>query len=407
LVHPEFFHTEQEADFMATFETMTINMGPQHPSTHGVLRLVLELDGEVVVKATPHIGFLHRGVEKLSEHRTYHQVLPLTDRLDYLAPMHNNLGYVLAVEKLFGLTDAIPERAQVVRVMMAELTRLKSHLVWLACHALDIGAMTVFIYCFREREHIMDFYEKLSGARMTSNYFRVGGLSADLPDGIEQEIRKFIDEMPYHIDTYEGLLTGNKIWQKRIMGVGMISAEDAIDLGVTGPSLRGSGVNWDLRRDQPYSGYENYDFEVAVGEGCDTWSRYHVRLKEMRESCKIVRQALDKLKPGPVLADAPKVCLPPKKDVVNTIEGLIHHFKIISEGPKPEVGEVYVGVENPKGEVGFYIVSDGSPRPYRMKIRPASFINLQALPKMCEGSLIADVVAVIGTLDIVLGEIDR
>lgn len=392
---------------MANFETMTINMGPQHPSTHGVLQLVLELDGEIVVKATPHVGFLHRGVEKLSEHRTYHQVLPLTDRLDYLAPMHNNLGYVLAVEKLLGLTDAIPERAQVVRVMLAELTRIKSHLVWLACHALDIGAMTVFIYCFREREHIMNFYEKISGARMTSNYFRVGGLSADLPDGIEQEIRQFIDDMPGHIATYEGLLTGNKIWQKRIQGVGVISAEDAIDLGVTGPSLRGSGVNWDLRRDQPYSGYENYDFEVAVGEGCDTWSRYHARLKEMRESCKIIRQALDKLKPGPILADAPKICLPPKKDVVNSIEGLIHHFKIVTEGFKPEPGEVYVGVENPKGEVGFYIVSDGSPRPYRMKIRSASFVNLQALPKMCEGSLIADVVAVIGTLDIVLGEIDR
>ena len=392
---------------MADFETMTINMGPQHPSTHGVLQLVLELDGEIVVKATPHVGFLHRGVEKLSEHRTYHQVLPLTDRLDYLAPMHNNLGYVLAVEKLLGLTDAIPERAQVVRVLLAELTRIKSHLVWLACHALDIGAMTVFIYCFREREHIMNFYEKISGARMTSNYFRVGGLSADLPDGIEQEIRQFIDDMPGHIATYEGLLTGNKIWQKRIQGVGVISAEDAIDLGVTGPSLRGSGVNWDLRRDQPYSGYENYDFEVAVGEGCDTWSRYHARLKEMREACKIIRQALDKLKPGPILADAPKICLPPKKDVVNSIEGLIHHFKIISEGFKPEPGEVYVGVENPKGEVGFYIVSDGSPRPYRMKIRSASFVNLQALPKVVEGSLIADVVAVIGTLDIVLGEIER
>jgi NADH-quinone oxidoreductase subunit D len=392
---------------MATSETMTINMGPQHPSTHGVLRLVLELDGEIVVKATPHVGFLHRGIEKLSEHRTYHQVLPLTDRLDYLAPMHNNLGYVLAVEKLLGLTDAIPERAQVVRVLLAELTRLKSHLVWLACHALDIGAMTVFIYCFREREHIMGFYEKLSGARMTSNYFRVGGLSADLPDGIEQEIRQFANDMPGHIETYEGLLTGNKIWQKRIQGVGMISAEDAIDLGVTGPSLRGSGVDWDLRRDEPYSGYENYDFEVAVADGCDTWARYHVRLKEMRESCKIIHQALDKLKPGPILADAPKVCLPPKQDVVNTIEGLIHHFKIITEGFKPEPGEVYVGVENPKGEVGFYLVSDGSPRPYRMKIRPASFINLQALPKMVEGSLIADVVAVIGTLDIVLGEIDR
>ncbi len=392
---------------MANSETMTINMGPQHPSTHGVLQLVLELDGEIIRKATPHIGFLHRGVEKLSEHRTYHQVLPLTDRLDYLAPMHNNLGYVLAVEKLLGITDEIPERAQVIRVLFAELTRLKSHLVWLACHALDIGAMTVFIYAFREREHIMNIYEKVSGARMTTNYFRVGGLSADLPDGLEQEIREFVNSMPGHIATYEGLLTGNKIWQKRIQGVGVISAEDAIDLGVTGPSLRGSGVDWDLRRDQPYSGYENYDFNVIVEDGCDTWARYVARLKEMHESCKIIHQALDKLKPGPVLADAPKIVLPAKKDTVNTIEGLIHHFKIISEGFKPEVGEVYVGVENPKGEVGFYLVSDGSPRPYRMKIRPASFINLQALPKMCEGSMIADVVAVIGTLDIVLGEIDR
>ncbi|MBW2476138.1 MAG: NADH dehydrogenase (quinone) subunit D [Deltaproteobacteria bacterium] len=392
---------------MANTETMTINMGPQHPSTHGVLRLVLELDGEVVKKAVPHIGFLHRGIEKLSEHRTYHQVLPLTDRLDYLAPMHNNLGYVLAVEKLLGITDDIPERAQVIRVIMAELTRIKSHLVWLACHALDIGAMTVFIYCFREREEIMNIYEQVSGARMTSNYFRVGGLSADLPSGLDQTIRKFVDDMPRHIETYEGLLTGNKIWQKRIKDVGVISAEDAIDLGVTGPSLRGSGVDWDLRRDQPYSGYENYDFEVAVDDGCDTWARYQVRLVEMRESCKIIHQALDRLKPGPILADAPKVVLPPKQDVVNTIEGLIHHFKIISEGFSPDPGEVYVGVENPKGEVGYYLVSDGSPRPYRMKIRPASFINLQALPKMCEGSLIADVVAVIGTLDIVLGEIDR
>jgi len=392
---------------MAMTETMTINMGPQHPSTHGVLQLVLELDGETVVKATPHIGFLHRGIEKLSEHRTYHQVIPLTDRLDYLAPMHNNLGYCLAVEKLAGITDQIPERAQVIRVIMAELTRLKSHLVWLACHALDIGAMTVFIYCFRERERIMNFYEQLSGARMTSNYLRIGGLMADLPDGIEKEIREFVEEMPTHIDTYEGLLTGNKIWQKRIIGVGVISAEDAIDLGVTGPSLRGSGVDWDLRRDQAYSGYENYDFQVAVGQDCDTWSRYLVRLVEMRESCKIVRQALDRLKPGPVLADVPKICLPPKKDVVNTIEGLIHHFKIISEGFKTEPGEIYVGVENPKGEVGFYLVSDGSAKPYRMRIRPASFINLQALPMMVEGSMIADVVAVIGTLDIVLGEIDR
>ena len=388
-------------------ETMTINMGPQHPSTHGVLQLILELDGEIVKKATPHIGFLHRGVEKLSEHRTYHQVIPLTDRLDYLAPMSNNLGYVLAVEKLLGITDEIPERANRIRVIMAELTRLKSHLVWLACHALDIGAMTVFLYCFRERECVMDIYEKVSGARMTSSYFRVGGLSADLPDGLEQEIRTFAESMPAHIDEYEGLLTGNKIWQKRTIGVGKISAEEAVDVGLTGPSLRGSGVDWDLRRDNPYSGYEDYEFEVPVSNDCDTFGRYKVRLDEMRQASRIILQALDKLKPGPVLADCPKVTLPPKQDVVNTIEGLIHHFKIITEGFKPEPGEVFQSVEAPKGELGFYLVSDGSGHPYRMRIRPPSFVNLQALPQMVKGRLLADVIAVIGTLDIVLGEIDR
>ena len=390
-----------------TNETMTINMGPQHPSTHGVLQLILELDGEIVQKATPHIGFLHRGVEKLSEHRTYHQVIPLTDRLDYLAPMSNNLGYVLAVEKLLGITDQIPERAERIRVIMAELTRLKSHLVWLACHALDIGAMTVFLYCFRERENITDIYEQVSGARMTSNYFRVGGLSEDFPDGIERTIRDFVDTMPAHIEEYEGLLTGNKIWQKRTIGVGEISAEDAIDVGLTGPGLRASGVDWDLRRDNPYSGYDDYDFEVPVREDCDTFGRYKVRLDEMRQSCRIIIQALDKLKAGPILADCPKVVLPPKKDVVNTIEGLIHHFKIITEGFKPEPGEIYQGVEAPKGELGYYLVSDGSAHPYRMRVRPPSFVNLQALPQMVEGKLLADVIAVIGTLDIVLGEIDR
>jgi NADH-quinone oxidoreductase subunit D len=390
---------------MATTEKMTLNMGPQHPSTHGVLRLILELDGEVITKITPDIGYLHRGVEKLSEHRTYHQVLPLTDRLDYLAPMSNNLGYILAVEKLLDIE--VPERAQTIRVIMAELTRLESHLVWLATHALDIGAMTVFLYAFRERETVMETYELISGARMTSNFFRAGGLSQDVPPEFEKKVRDFIASMPGHLDTYEGLLTTNPIWLKRTVGNGVISAENAIDIGLTGPALRGSGVDWDMRRDNAYSGYENYQFEVPVGENCDTFDRYKVRLIEMREACKIVNQALDRLKPGPVLADCPQVCYPPKENVYNSIEGLIHHFKIASEGyPVPE-GEVYQGIEAPKGELGYYIVSDGSSKPYRMRIRPPSFVNLQALEQMSVGAMIADLVAVIGTLDVVLGEIDR
>ena len=390
---------------MANNEIMTINMGPQHPSTHGVLRLVIELDGENILKIDPEIGFLHRGVEKLSEHRTYHQALPLTDRLDYLAPMSNNLGYILAVEKLLGID--VPERAQTIRIIMTELTRLQSHLVWLACHALDIGAMTVFIYAFREREVIMETYELISGARMTSNFFRAGGLSMDVPAEFEKKVRDFISEMPGFIDTYENLLTNNPIWRKRTIGNGIISAEDATDIGITGPALRGSGVNFDLRRDIPYAGYENYAFEVPVGTECDTFDRYKVRLIEMRESCKIVTQAMERLKPGPVLADAPQVCYPPKDSVYNSIEGLIHHFKIASEGyPVPE-GEVYMGIEAPKGELGFYLVSDGSNKPYRMRVRPPSFVNLQAIEKMAKGAMLADLVAVIGTLDIVLGEIDR
>ena len=390
---------------MATTETMTLNMGPQHPSTHGVLRLVLELDGEVIVKVTPHIGYLHRGVEKLSEHRTYHQILPLTDRLDYLAPMSNNLGYILAVEKLMAVE--VPERAETIRIIMAELTRLESHLVWIACHALDIGAMTVFIYAFRERETVMEIYELISGARMTSNFFRVGGLSQDVPDEFVKKVSDFIDVMPGYLDQYEGLLTTNPIWLKRTVGNGVISAEDAIDIGLTGPALRGSGVDWDLRRDDSYAGYDKYQFKVPVGENCDTFDRYKVRLIEMREACKIVRQGLDRLKPGPVLADCPQVCYPPKENVYNSIEGLIHHFKIASEGFSAPEGEVYQGVEAPKGELGFYIVSDGGNKPERMRIRPPSFVNLQAIEQMSVGSMIADLVAVIGTLDIVLGEIDR
>lgn len=390
---------------MAKKETMTVNMGPQHPSTHGVLRLVIELDGEIIENITPHIGYLHRGIEKLSEHRTYHQALPLTDRMDYLAPMSNNLGYVLAVEKLLGIE--VPERAKTVRVITAELTRLKSHLVWLACHALDIGAMTVFLYCFREREKVMSIYEKLSGARMTSNYYRVGGLSADVYAGFEKDVQEVIDTFPAFFDVYEGLLTKNTIWLQRTIGNGVISAEDAIDAGITGPALRGSGVDWDLRRDNPYSGYEKYSFKVPVGENCDTYDRYKVRLVELREAVNIISQALKDLKPGPVLADLPQVCYPPKENVYNSIEGLIHHFKIASEGFAVPEGEVYQSVEAPKGELGYYLVSDGGNKPYRMRVRPPSFVNLSAIEKMAKGSMIADLVAVIGTLDIVLGEIDR
>jgi NADH-quinone oxidoreductase subunit D len=384
---------------------MTVNMGPQHPSTHGVLQLVIELDGETIVKVDPVIGYLHRGVEKLSEYRTYHQTLPLTDRMDYLAPMANNLGYILTVEKLLGIE--VPERARVIRVIMNEMARLQSHLVWLATHALDIGAMTVFIYAFREREAIMETYELISGARMTSNFFRAGGLSQDVPPEFEKKVRDFVASLPGYLDTYEGLLTNNPIWRKRTIGNGIISAEDATDIGITGPVLRASGVDFDLRRDIPYCGYEKYKFEVPTGTNCDTFDRYKVRLIEMRESCKIIEQALAELKPGPVLADEPQVCYPPKESVYNSIEGLIHHFKIASEGYTVPEGEVFLSIENPKGELGYYIVSEGDKKPYRMRVRPPSFVNLQAIEKMSKGTMIADLVAVIGTLDVVLGEIDR
>ncbi len=390
---------------MAKTETMTINMGPQHPSTHGVLRLVLEVDGETVVGMDADIGFLHRGIEKLSEHRTYHQVLPLTDRMDYLAPMSNNLGYILAVEQLLGID--VPERAKTVRIIMAEMTRLKSHLVWLATHALDIGAMTVFLYCFREREVVMETYELISGARMTSNFFRAGGLSMDVPPEFEKKVQDFVNDMPGYLDTYENLLTNNPIWRKRTIDIGYISREEALDVGLTGSAMRGSSVDFDLRRDIPYADYDTYDFEVPVYHKGDVFDRYKVRLDEMRQSCRIIQQGLDRLKPGPVLTDDPQVAYPPKESVYNTIEGLIHHFKIASEGYSVPAGETYLAVEAPKGELGFYIVSDGSGKPYRMRVRPASFVNLQALAPMMRGLMLADLVAVIGTLDVVLGEIDR
>jgi len=390
---------------MAETRFMTINMGPQHPATHGVLRIVLELDGEVVVKAVPHIGHLHRGIEKLAESKTYHQVIPLTDRMDYTNAMGNNLGYVLAVEKLLGIE--VPKRAQYIRVMMAELQRIAAHLIWLGTHALDIGAMTMLLYNFREREEILRIFEEVAGGRLTPTYFRIGGLSKDLPEGIEKKIKSFIDDFPGHMKEYETLLTKNVIWLKRTKGVGVISKEDAINLGVSGPTLRGSGVKFDVRKAVPYSSYDEFDFDIPVGTVGDVYDRYTVRLREMEWSNAIVKQTLERLPKGPVASDNPWIVLPPKEMVLKDIASLIRHFKIVSEGFQPPVGEVFSSVEASKGELAFYIVSDGSNHPFRLRIRTPSFCNLNALPKMIEGGLIADVISVIGSIDIVLGEIDR
>jgi NADH-quinone oxidoreductase subunit D len=384
---------------------MTISMGPQHPSTHGVLRLELVLDGEMIVKCTPDIGYLHTGMEKLFEYKKYQQGIVITDRMDYLNPLGNNLAYVMAVEKLLGLE--IPERAKVIRVMFCELQRIASHLVWLATHALDIGAMTVFFYCFREREKILNLIEAASGGRLTPSYFRVGGLMMDLPAGFERRCRQFIEKFPKAVDEFHTLLSGNRIFQNRTKGIGVISAEDAIDLGLTGPCLRGSGVNIDLRKVNPYSGYETYDFEVPVETSCDVWARYMVRMREMRESLKIVDQALRRLRPGSIKADAPKVVLPEREAMKTHMDALIHHFLIIAEGFNVPAGEVYHPIEASKGELGVYIKSDGGPKPARVHFRGPSFVNLSALPHMVDGEMIADVVAVIGSIDIVLGEIDR
>ena len=390
---------------MAETRYMTINMGPQHPATHGVLRLVLELDGEIVVKATPHVGQLHRGVEKLSETKTYHQVIPLTDRMDYTNGIGNNLGYVLTVEKLLGIEA--PKRAQYIRVALTELQRLAAHLIWLATHALDIGAMTVLFYCFRERESILRIIEEVSGGRLTPSYFRIGGLPKDIPEEFKERVMGFLEDFPRRINEYETLLTKNVIWLRRTKGVGVLTAEDAINYGASGPTLRGSGVRWDVRKRFPYSGYDEFDFEIPIGEVGDVYDRYMVRLEEMRQSVRIIRQAVENLPDGRIMADDPRVVLPPKDDVQRHIDALIRQFKIVSEGFEPPEGEVFMSVEAPKGELGFYIVSDGSNHPYRIKIRTPSFINLSALPKMVEGGLIADVVSAIGSIDIVLGEIDR
>ena len=385
--------------------TMILNMGPQHPSTHGVLRVILEIDGENVVRIMPDIGYLHTGIEKTCEAKFYQQVVPLTDRIDYLCPLTNNLCYALAVEKLLGME--IPPKAQWLRVLLNELTRINSHLVWLGTHAMDIGAMTVFLYCFREREDILRMFEMISGQRMMTSYFRIGGLALEPPLGFFEKVREFAERFPSKVDEYENLLTGNPIWLMRTKGIAKITAEDALALGASGPTLRGSGVDIDLRRDMPYSGYENFKFNVPLGKEGDVFDRYMCRVAELRESIGMVKQALEGMPEGAIKADMPKVVLPDREKMKTQMEALIYHFKIITEGFTVPAGEVYQAVESPRGEMGYYVVSDGTAKPYRVHMRAACLANLQTLPKMCEGRLIADVVAAIGSIDIVLGEIDR
>jgi len=381
-------------------------MGPQHPSTHGVLRVILELDGEIVLKAKPVIGYLHTGIEKSCESKTYSQCITLTDRIDYLAPLSNNLGFCLAAEKLIQIE--VPKRAQYIRVLLTELTRITSHLVWLGTHAIDLGAMSVFLYCFREREDVMKIFEAVSGQRMMTSYFRIGGLALEPPEGWLDRVDRFVRMLPARIEEYETLLTRNSIWLGRTQGIGILSAKDAIALGVTGPMLRASGVAYDVRKVFPYAGYDEFDFDVPTQTAGDCYARYQQRVAEMRESLKIVRQAMDKVpSEGAIRVDAPGIVPPQREKMKTEMEALIYHFKIFTEGFSPPVGEVYQAVESPRGELGFFIASDGSPKPYRMRVRAPSFVNLQALETMVKGRLLADVVACIGTTDIILGEVDR
>jgi NADH-quinone oxidoreductase subunit D len=389
-------------------QNMVLNMGPHHPSTHGVLRLVVELDGETVVNIAPDIGFLHTGIEKTMESKTYQKALVMTDRMDYLAPLSNNLSYVLAVEKL--LDCEVPPRAVAARVLLTELTRIASHLVWIGTHALDLAAMSMFLYGFREREQILDIFEMVSGARMMTSYFRVGGLAYDLPPEFFGAVEAVLNDFPAKLDEYETLLTNSPIWLERTVGIGGIKPEDAITLGYTGPGLRAAGVPWDLRKDMPYSSYETYDFDIPVGKTGDTYDRYLVRMAEMRESLKIVKQALQRLKdlgPGPFITSDRKIAPPPKQEITHSMESLIHHFKLWTEGFKPPVGDVYVGIESPRGELGTYIVSDGTAKPYRVHFRSPSFINLQSVAHMSKGMLVADLVALVASMDPILGEVDR
>jgi NADH-quinone oxidoreductase subunit D len=389
----------------APAQPMVLNMGPQHPSTHGVLRVILELNGETVLKAESVIGYLHTGIEKSCEAKTYSQAITLTDRIDYLAPMSNNLAYCLAVEKLLNLE--IPKRAQYIRVLLTELTRIASHLVWLGTHAIDMGAMSVFLYGFREREEILKIFEYVSGQRMMTSYFRIGGLALEPPRGWQKRVKDFVDIFPSRVDEYEELLTSNRIWTGRTKGVGYISLEDMIDLGVTGPMLRAAGLRIDVRKDAPYSSYEKFDFEVPTRTENDVFARYAVRIEEMRQSTKIIRQALEGMPSGSHQADAPGIVLPDREKMKTQMEALIYHFKIVTEGFRVPEGEVYQAIESPRGEVGCYMVSDGTQKPYRVHWRGPSFGNLQAIPKMIEGTLIADVIAGLGSMDFVLGDTDR
>jgi NADH-quinone oxidoreductase subunit D len=387
-------------------ERMLINMGPQHPSTHGVLRLVLELDGETVTKAVPAIGYLHTGMEKTMQSKTYQQAIVVTDRFDYTNSMGNNLVYCLAVEKLLGAE--IPPRAQALRVICAELSRLSAHMVWLGTHALDLGAMSVLFYCFREREMILDMFDTLCGARLTYSYMRVGGVVADAPPEFLQQLEEFCKIIDERIEEYAYLLQENEIFKSRTMGVGFMSREDIIDLGLSGPLARAAGIEWDVRKAEPYSGYDKYNFEIPVGVNSDVYDRFLVRLEEMRQSAQIIKQAFGSLPEGPVRCADRKISLPPREELANSMEAIIHHFKLITEGfHPPRNQEVFQVCEAPKGEIGFYIVSDGGNKPYRCHLRGPSFVNLQGLPKMIEGQLLADAVAIIGSIDIVLGEVDR
>jgi len=405
ILSPEPGVENQASEPSTARRTMTLNMGPQHPSTHGVLRILLELDGETIEKADADIGFLHTGIEKECEVKTWQQVVPLTDRVDYLANLSNNLCYCLAVEKL--LQMEIPPKAQWMRVMLTEVTRINSHLVWLGTHALDIGAMSMFMYCFREREEILRLFEMFSGQRMMTSYFRIGGLALEPPRGWHAAMERFSKMMPERIDEYENLLTNNPIWTIRTQGVGQMSLEDLLDLGVTGPMIRAAGMPWDIRKAEPYSSYDRFDFNVPTKTASDVYARYQVRIAEMRESCRIVRQAMDGMPEGAWQADSPQIVLPEREKMKTQMEALIYHFKIVTEGFTVPAGEVYQVIEAPRGELGYYAVSDGTTKPYRVHMRTPSFGNLMALKPLLEGSLIADSIASLGSLDFVLGDTDR